>query len=232
MAERKQARGGDREAAKPRPARREGEAVPVIVGFGLKPQNAADLGARMRDHFADTVRAPCNYKDQEKIAAYCAAAIEEYADAARQQPYSATFRDVRLVAPTLRQSLSWSDGDPDGEPPAARAAAWISENWPVYLYGFDVNLFVDVLYTECACRRYRLPAALWLDRSNRPCLAVSSCLVPSGYGKFLTLDMALMAFGTVGRVPPEGFVPGARPGEDVKLVYELLLRLDIIQPAA
>ena len=214
------------------PVRREGEAVPVIIGYNLKMQGTADLHVRLRDHFAQTVSAPSNYKDPEKIAAYCATALEEYNEAAKQQPYSATFKAIRLVAPTLRQAMAWSLYGPESESPAAQVAAWITANWPVYLYGFDIDLFIDVLYTECARERYRLPTALWLDRMNRPCRDIARCLVPSGYGKFLTPTMALMTFGSLGGIQTEGYTPGVDPVDDTKLVYELLVRLDIIQPAS
>lgn len=210
------------------------QATPVIVAYSLKPTGDKELAARLRNVFAASLSAPSNYKDPDKIAQYKADLLAAYDEEAARQPYTAAFDRVRLVAPTRREIGDWSSDEMAAakKPPVAvAAAAWLSKRWPVVLYGFEVNRFIDVLYTACAVRGRTLPPAFWLDRANRPCRDVSSCLVPSAYGKYLTPEMALLAFGErIGGVETAGFVPCQDPSVDTRLAYELLVRLDIVPP--
>lgn len=206
--------------------------TPVIVGYSLCAPVEPELTTDLRKEFTRTLRAPSNYKDPDKIEAYLSAASSEYDEAALEQPYSATFDCVTLVAPTLQEAVTWKAAD-DSKPLVGRLASWLWSRWPVYLYGFRINRFIDVLYTECARRNFRVPTELWLDREARPCRDVGRLLVPSGYDKFLTVAMALKAFGKqLGGVPTEGFTPGVKPLNDVSLAYELLVRLDIVPVAS
>lgn len=215
--------------------------VPVVVGFKLKPNPDADLTARMRAAFEATVEAPANYKDPAKIEEYRRAACEDYRASEARRPYTSVFDRVVFIVPTFENAVGWSSEGRDrdsGKPSvAALAAGWLGKAFdgprnaigaPSFvLCGFDIELFVHVLYTACAAAGTKISPLTWL-RDDMRC-DVGNLITPRGYGKFLTPQMALLAFGDeVAGVKTAGFTPGVDPDDDVRVAFELLARLDLL----
>lgn len=114
------------------------------------------------------LKAPSNYKDPEKIAAWIAKERDGLADELLMQPYSATFDRVVISDVTEQKSGHWAYPAANSGKPgiAVSIRNWLLKRFPkawpntpnplcdggpqVLFIGFDIRLFLKILGLECS----------------------------------------------------------------------------------
>ena len=152
-------------------------------------------------------KAPANYRDADKIAAYKKEAGAAFLEDAKNMPYTGTFDEVYLADNKNDKAMLWSHAaTEEGKPSVAvRVRNYLLKYYPdawtndgivkkgapqAIIIGFDPRTFLKMLGLECSLPSVGKPAPLGLWYSNIDHRDITEAVMPKDF-KGLTLPYVL-----------------------------------------
>lgn len=171
----------------------------IIIGYSTQ---LANLDASMMPQF----KAPSNYKDESKIAAYIEESKQNFILNAKDAPYTGTFKQVFMLDPSNKKVAQFDNyDDPNKQPICVRVRNYLiksypsgwnentydSRNPPFRFLGFNIRRFLKMLGLECSLPSINKPLPLKMWYSNSEHRDIIEAILPHEFDKQLDLQLVL-----------------------------------------